>query len=55
MPENQGNIPLIRSVVAFFAGFYRHVAPTALWIGFRVLGVFQQAIRPAAKPRPAKY
>ena len=28
----------------FFTEFYEHAAPTALWIGFRALGVFQQAV-----------
>ena len=43
MPANEAYMPLLRSLSFFFPGFYRHVAPTALRIGFRVFGVFQQA------------
>ena len=45
MPANQGSMPLLRSFVAFLRGFYRHGAPRALWIGFRIVGGFQQAVR----------
>ena len=45
----------------FIAGFYRHVAPAALWIGFRILGVFRQTVSPpslsslpSAPPAPSR-
>ena len=55
MPANQGYMPLLRSFVAFLRGFYRHVALSALWIGFRILGVFQQAANlPPSQPSRGK-
>ena len=44
MPENQGSMPLLRSFASFFPWFYRHAAPTVLWLGYRSTRVFQQAV-----------
>ena len=43
MPAKQAYMPLLRSFASFFPWFYRHAAPTALWLGYRGSRVFQQA------------
>ena len=45
MPAKQAHMPLLRSFASFFPWFYRHAAPTALWLGYRGSRVFQQAAK----------
>ena len=46
--DYQADLPLLWSWVHCLGGFYKHVVPTALMLGWRDSEVFQRAIkRPA--------